>query len=55
MTDKALGPSRKGHAAEFAIGGIKVAPGEQRVVDVPLASMYTHDDLHMAVHVITFF
>jgi len=36
----------------FVIGGTAVAPGERRVVDIPVAPMYTHDDISIAVQVI---
>jgi predicted deacylase len=44
--------NRSGAQPPITIGGVAVAAGEQRVIDVPVASMYTHDNLSMAVHVI---
>jgi predicted deacylase len=37
---------------EFSIGGHSIAPGEQQVIDIPVAAMYTHDDLAITVNVI---
>lgn len=37
---------------ELEIGGISIGPGEQHVIDIPVASMYTHDDLSISVQVI---
>jgi predicted deacylase len=37
---------------ELSIGGISIAPGERRVIDVPVAPMYTHDDLSITVQVV---
>ncbi len=34
------------------IGDTTVAPGEHQTVDLPLAAMYTHNDVQMTVHVI---
>lgn len=40
-------------ASEFAIGGVTVAPGTRRVVELPVASLYTHAaPLHLPVHVV---
>jgi predicted deacylase len=39
------------HAA-IEIGGVSVAPGEHRTVDIPVAPLYTHDDLSISVQVI---
>lgn len=37
---------------DLVIGGINIAPGESTVVDIPVAPMYTNDDLAMSVQVI---
>lgn len=37
---------------ELIIGSIAIAPGERKVVDIPVAPMYTHDDLSISVQVI---
>lgn len=37
---------------ELTIGGIAIKPGEHRVIDVPVAPMYTHDDLSITVQVV---
>lgn len=37
---------------ELSIGGISIMPGERRVIDVPVAPMYTHDDLSITVQVV---
>lgn len=34
------------------IGGEKIAPGERRSVDIPLAAMYTRTDVGLTVHVV---
>jgi len=36
----------------FEIGGERVAAGSQRIVELPLPPLYTHDPLSMPVHVI---
>ncbi|MFA7555219.1 MAG: succinylglutamate desuccinylase/aspartoacylase family protein [Spongiibacteraceae bacterium] len=33
-------------------GGVSVAPGEQKSIEIPLAAMVTHHDVEMSVHVI---
>jgi hypothetical protein len=33
-------------------GGVKVAPGEQATIDIPLAGMVTHNNVQMTAHVI---
>ena len=33
------------------IGGERIAPGEHRTVDIPVAPLYTHDDLSISVQV----
>ncbi|MEZ5502955.1 MAG: succinylglutamate desuccinylase/aspartoacylase family protein [Halioglobus sp.] len=38
--------------AELLIGGVGIAPGERTVVEIPVAPMYTHDDLSISVQVI---
>ena len=37
---------------ELVIGGVSVAPGDRTVVEIPVAPMYTHDDLSISVQVI---
>jgi predicted deacylase len=37
---------------EFTIGGVSIAPGESRAVDIPVAPLYTHDDLSLTVQVV---
>ncbi|TGD75831.1 succinylglutamate desuccinylase/aspartoacylase family protein [Mangrovimicrobium sediminis] len=39
-------------AQSITIGGQTIAPGERRTVDLPVAPMYTHDDLCMSVQVV---
>lgn len=34
------------------IGGISIAPGEKKTVDIPVAPLYTHNDLSISVQVI---
>lgn len=36
----------------FVIGGVSIAAGEHRTVDIPVAPLYTHDDLSISVQVI---
>tara|TARA_R110002072_G_scaffold121598_7_gene255567 strand:+ start:8413 stop:9483 length:1071 start_codon:yes stop_codon:yes gene_type:complete len=36
----------------LVIGGVDVGPGERTVVEIPVAPMYTHDDLSISVQVI---
>jgi predicted deacylase len=36
----------------FEIGGVAVPPGERRVIDIPVAPMYTHDHLSITVQVV---
>ncbi|MDO3385270.1 succinylglutamate desuccinylase/aspartoacylase family protein [Gilvimarinus sp. SDUM040013] len=36
----------------LVIGGVEIAPGETRSVDIPLAAMYTHTDVGLTVHII---
>lgn len=38
--------------SDFAIGGIAIAPGDREIIDVPVAPMYTHDDLSISVQVV---
>ncbi len=47
---KAAGQRQAG--AELVIGGVSVAPGERREVDLAVAPVYTHDNLSMSVQVI---
>ncbi|MDG1205402.1 MAG: M14 family metallopeptidase [Pseudomonadales bacterium] len=37
---------------ELSIGGVSIKAGERQVVDVPVAPMYTHDDLSISVQVV---
>lgn len=37
---------------DFSIGGVQIAPGERRAVDIRVAPMYTHDDLSITVQVV---
>ena len=37
---------------DLTIAGITVQSGEKRTIDVPVAAMYTHDDLSMSVQVV---
>lgn len=34
------------------IGGVKILPGTQKTLEIPLAATVTHDDMQMTVHVI---
>lgn len=36
----------------FSLRGVDVKPGERQVIDIPVAPMYTHDDLSISVQVI---
>ena len=36
---------------ELIIGGVSIKAGERQVIDVPVAPMYTHDDLSISVQV----
>ena len=36
----------------LTIGGVTVQPGERAVIDLPVANLYTHTELHMPVQVI---
>ena len=38
--------------SDLIIGGVSIAPGEKKTIDVPVAAMYTHDDLSIALQVI---
>lgn len=37
---------------ELTIGGVSIEPGDRQVIDVPVAPMYTHDDLSITVQVL---
>jgi hypothetical protein len=37
---------------ELVIGGVSITPGERTVIEIPVAPMYTHDDLSISVQVI---
>ena len=36
----------------LTICGVDIQPGERRIVDVPVASLYTHDDLSISVQIL---
>ena len=36
----------------IVVGGISIAAGEHRTVDIPVSPLYTHDDLSISVQVI---
>ena len=38
--------------SEFVVGGMSVSPGQRVTVDVPVAPMYTHDDLSISAQVV---
>jgi len=38
--------------SDLVIGGVSVAPGERRNIDLPVAPMYTHDDLSISMQVV---
>ncbi len=38
--------------ADITIGGIDIAPGERKVIDIRVAPMYTHDDISIAVQAV---
>lgn len=38
--------------ADVVIGGVSVAAGTRAIVNMPVAPLYTHDDLSLSVHVI---
>jgi len=42
----------KDGVSELVIGGVSVAPGERRTIDIPVAPMYTHDDLSISASVV---
>jgi len=37
---------------KITIGGVEVAPGERRSIDLPLPPLYTHSAVAMPVHVV---
>ncbi|MFT4767545.1 MAG: putative deacylase [Glaciecola sp.] len=39
-------------ASDLIIGKVSVAPGERQLIDLPVAPMYTHDDLSITVQAI---
>jgi predicted deacylase len=39
-------------SSDLAIAGVTIQPGERKTIDVPVAPMYTHDDLSMTVQVV---
>jgi predicted deacylase len=44
--------AKKRKPEQLIIGGQEILPGERRVIDIPVAPMYTHDDLSISVQVI---
>ena len=42
----------KADMSELSIGGFTVAPGEQKTIRLPVAAMYTHDDLSITARII---
>ncbi|MFV8818590.1 succinylglutamate desuccinylase/aspartoacylase family protein [Haliea sp. E17] len=42
----------KGKGADLEIGGRIITPGERTTVDIPVAPMYTHDDLSISAQVV---
>jgi len=42
----------EGPAASLTIGGVSVAPGERRTVELPLARVFSHVDLNMVVQIV---
>lgn len=36
----------------LTVGGVSIAPGSRQIVDVPVAPMYTHDDLSISAQVV---
>ena len=38
--------------SDLTIGGVTVSPGKRQIIDVPVAPMYTHDDLSISVQVV---
>jgi predicted deacylase len=40
------------HQTELHIGNTRIAPGESKVVQIPVAPMYTHEDLSITVQVL---
>jgi uncharacterized protein len=42
----------KKKAEQLIIGGQEILPGERRVIDIPVAPMYTHDTLSLSVQVV---
>ena len=44
--------TKKVYAEKLQIGGVNIAPGERTVVQIPVAPMYTNDDLSLCVQVV---
>lgn len=42
----------KDKADEIIVGGTIIEPGQRRIIDIPVAPMYTHDDLSITVQAI---
>ena len=42
----------KNKADEIIVGGTTIEPGQRQVIDIPVAPMYTHDDLSITVQAI---
>lgn len=47
-----MGPQRFPKNRPVTIGGITVSPGERQIVDLPVADLYTHAEVHMPVQVV---
>ncbi|MEJ2309165.1 MAG: succinylglutamate desuccinylase/aspartoacylase family protein [Gammaproteobacteria bacterium] len=44
-------PVRKSRNRAFTLGGIRIEPGENRYIELPLPALYTHSNVFMPVHV----
>lgn len=49
---KSAAQTRRQKQKPVTIAGVTVAPGSHETIDVPLAPMYTHNDVQMTLHVI---
>jgi len=38
--------------SDFEIGGVRVSPGDRQTINIPVAPMYTHNDLSISVDVV---
>jgi len=36
----------------IAINGVTITPGEQQIIDLPVATLYTHTDVSIPFHII---